>query len=192
MRIIAGTARGRRIEAPEGKNTRPTLDRVRENLFNILQMNIRDSRVLDLFAGSGALSIEALSRGAERATLVDSDRNASRIQKKNLEALGFAGRADVMLCDWKQAAAELIRGGRQYDIVFLDPPYRMTDLREVFSTLEKLLSEDGLVVLEHEAKAKVTFGEAFEETDRRQWGYCGVTFYRLTKECRNSTGGEDI
>ena len=191
MRIIAGTARGRRIEAPEGKNTRPTLDRVRENLFNILQMNIRDSRVLDLFAGSGALSIEALSRGAESATLVDSDRNASRIQKKNLEALGFAGQADVMLCDWKQAAAGLIRDGRQYDLVFLDPPYRMTDLREVFSTLEKLLSEDGLVVLEHEAKAEVTSGEAFEETDRRQWGYCGVTFYRLKKEDRNSTGGED-
>ena len=97
MRIIAGTARGRRIEAPEGRNTRPTLDRVRENLFNILQMSIRDSRVLDLFAGSGALSIEALSRGAESATLVDSDRNANRIQKKNLEALGFAGQAEVLL-----------------------------------------------------------------------------------------------
>ena len=141
MRIIAGTARGRKIEAPEGKNTRPTLDRVRENLFNILQMKIRGSRVLDLFAGSGALSIEALSRGAESATLVDSDRNANRIQKKNLESLGFAGQAEVMLRDWKQAAAELIRDGRQYDLVFLDPPYRMTDLRDVFTTLEKLLAK---------------------------------------------------
>ena len=191
MRIIAGTARGRKIEAPEGKNTRPTLDRVRENLFNILQMNIRGSRVLDLFAGSGALSIEALSRGAESATLVDSDRNANRIQKKNLESLGFAGQAEVMLRDWKQAAAELIRDGRQYDLVFLDPPYRMTDLREVFATLEKLIADDGLVVLEHEAKAEVTAGESFEETDRRQWGYCGVTFYRMMKERRNNTGGED-
>ena len=179
MRIIAGTARGRKIEAPEGKNTRPTLDRVREN------------RILDLFAGSGALSIEALSRGAESATLVDSDRNANRIQKKNLESLGFAGQAEVMLRDWKQAAAELIRDGRQYDLVFLDPPYRMTDLREVFATLEKLIADDGLVVLEHEAKAEVTAGESFEETDRRQWGYCGVTFYRMMKERRNNTGGED-
>jgi 16S rRNA (guanine(966)-N(2))-methyltransferase RsmD len=191
MRIIAGTARGRKIEAPEGKNTRPTLDRVRENLFNILQMKIRGSRVLDLFAGSGALSIEALSRGAESATLVDSDRNANRIQKKNLESLGFAGQAEVMLRDWKQAAAELIRDGRQYDLVFLDPPYRMTDLRDVFTTLEKLLSDDGLVVLEHEAKAEVTAGEAFTETDRRQWGYCGISFYRLMKERGNNTGGEN-
>ena len=191
MRIIAGTARGRKIEAPEGKNTRPTLDRVRENLFNILQMKIRGSRILDLFAGSGALSIEALSRGAESATLVDSDRNANRIQKKNLESLGFAGQAEVMLRDWKQAAAELIRDGRQYDLVFLDPPYRMTDLRDVFTTLEKLLEDDGLVVLEHEAKAEVTAGEAFTETDRRQWGYCGISFYRLMKERGNNTGGEN-
>ena len=191
MRIIAGTARGRKIEAPEGKNTRPTLDRVRENLFNILQMNIRDSRVLDLFAGSGALSIEALSRGAESATLVDSDRNASRIQKKNLEALGFADRAEVMLRDWKQAAAELAREGRRYDLVFLDPPYRMTDLHEVFTAVGQLLAEDGLVILEHEAKAAVTAGEGYEVTDRRQWGYCGVTFYRLRKDGGTDAEGEN-
>ena len=191
MRIIAGTARGRKIEAPEGKNTRPTLDRVRENLFNILQMNIRDSRVLDLCAGSGALSIEALSRGAESATLVDSDRNASRIQKKNLEALGFADRAEVLLRDWKQAAAELAREGRKYDMVFLDPPYRMTDLREVFTAVGQLLADDGLVILEHEAKATVTAGEGYEETDRRQWGYCGVTFYRLRKDGGTDAEGEE-
>ena len=191
MRIIAGTARGRRIEAPKGLNTRPTLDRVRENLFNILQMNIRDSRVLDLFAGSGALSIEALSRGAESATLVDSDRNANRIQKKNLEALGFADQAEVLLRDWKQAAADLAREGRRYDLVFLDPPYRMTDLREVFTAVGQLLAEDGLVILEHEAKATVTAGEGYEETDRRQWGYCGVTFYRLRKDGGTDAEGEE-
>ena len=191
MRIIAGTARGRKIEAPEGKNTRPTLDRVRENLFNILQMNIRGSRVLDLFAGSGALSIEALSRGAESATLVDSDRDANRIQKKNLETLGFSGQAEVMLRDWKQAAAQLTAEGRRYDLVFLDPPYRMTDLQQVFTALKGLVADDGLVILEHEAKAVVTVGEAFEETDRRQWGYCGVTFYRSRKADTTITEGEN-
>ena len=191
MRIIAGTARGRKIEAPEGRNTRPTLDRVRENLFNILQMKIRDSRVLDLFAGSGALSIEALSRGAESATLVDSDRNASRIQKKNLETLGFDGQAEVLLRDWKQAAAELAREGRRYDLVFLDPPYRMTDLRDVFTAVEKLLAEDGMVILEHEAKAAVKSGDAYEETDRRQWGYCGVSFFRLRKNSVTDAEGEN-
>ena len=178
MRIIAGTARGRRIEAPEGIHTRPTLDRVRENLFNILQNRTRDSQVLDLFAGSGALSIEALSRGAAHAVLVDSDRNASRIQRKNLDQLGMNGQAEVFLCDWRKAASELAAQGRRFDLVFLDPPYRMTDLREVFTAVAELTAPDGLVVLEHEAKTEPAAGDLFEKTDGRRWGYCGVSFFR--------------
>ena len=177
MRIIAGTARGRKIEAPAGEHTRPTLDRVRENLFNILQHRTRDSRVLDLFAGSGALSIEALSRGASHAVLVDSDRNASRVQRKNLEQLGMADRAEVFLCDWRKAAAELAARGSQFDLIFLDPPYRMTDLREAFAALVQLTAEDGLIILEHEAKTEPVTGDQFEMTDQRRWGYCGISFY---------------
>ena len=89
LRIIAGSARGRRFEAPAGKDTRPTLDRVRENLFNMLQGRCMDARVLDLFAGSGALSLEALSRGAEWAVMADRDREAHRIERKNAEGLDF-------------------------------------------------------------------------------------------------------
>ena len=85
MRIIAGEARGRRIDAPEGRNTRPTLDRIRENMFNILQNEIPGSHVLDLFAGSGALSFESLSRGASDAVLVDSDRKANAVQKQSMK-----------------------------------------------------------------------------------------------------------
>ena len=103
MRIIAGKARGRQIEAPEGRNTRPTLDRVRENLFNILQMRIRGAAVLDLFAGSGALSLEAISRGAEKAVLCDNDRGANRTEHRNAEALGFSGQTEILLSDWKKA-----------------------------------------------------------------------------------------
>lgn len=178
MRIIAGTARGRRIEAPEGVHTRPTLDRVRENLFNILQNRTRGSRTLDLFAGSGALSLEALSRGAEYAVLADSDRNASRIQRKNLEQLGMTDRAEVFLCDWRKAAEALEAREERFDLVFLDPPYRMTDLREVFAALVKLTAEDGLVILEHEAKSEPETGDLFEKTDERRWGYCGISFFR--------------
>ena len=101
LRIIAGTARGRRLEAPEGRDTRPTLDRVRENLFNMLQGKCMDARVLDLFAGSGALSLEALSRGADFAVLADRDREAVRIQRKNLESLGFSHRARVLQSPWE-------------------------------------------------------------------------------------------
>lgn len=178
MRIIAGTARGRKIEAPEGLHTRPTLDRVRENLFNILQNRTRDSQVLDLFAGSGALSLEALSRGAAHAVLVDSDRNAVRIQRKNLEQLGMSDRAEVFPCDWRKAAAELEAQKRKFDLIFLDPPYRMTDMREVFAALERLTAPDGLVILEHEAKTESVTGDLFEKTDERKWGYCGISFFR--------------
>ena len=141
MRIIAGTARNRRIDAPEGRNTRPTLDRVRENLFNILQTRIRSSDVLDLFAGSGALSLEALSRGASFAVMCDLDRNAHRIEIKNSETLGFSGQAEFFCCDWRTALRHLTRQGRLFDIVFLDPPYRMTDLREVFDLLVPVLRD---------------------------------------------------
>ena len=182
MRIIAGTAGGRRFEAPEGSGTRPTLDRVRENLFNILQMKIRNARVLDLFAGSGALSLEALSRGAASAVLVDSDRAASRIQRKNVEALDMADRAEVRLCDWHRAVSDLSRDGRKFELIFLDPPYRMTDMREVFTAVSGLLAEEGLIILEHEAKAEIITGNLLEETDRRKWGYCGVSFYRKRDE----------
>ena len=160
MRIIAGTAGGRKFEAPDGLNTRPTLDRVRENLFNILQMRIPSARVLDLFAGSGALSMEALSRGAAFAVLVDSDRSANRIQRRNLENLDMTERAEILLCDWHKAVAALSRDKRQFDLIFLDPPYRMTDLREVFKAIGGLIAEDGLVILEHEAKAEPVTGES--------------------------------
>ena len=178
MRIIAGKARGRLIEAPEGKNTRPTLDRVRENLFNILQMRIRGAAVLDLFAGSGALSLEAISRGAAKAVLCDIDRSANRIQHRNAETLGFSGQTEILLCNWKKAARLLEERGETFDLIFLDPPYRMTDLTEVAAALEGLLAEDGLVIVEHEAKQEVSFGAGFEKTDERKWGFCGMSFYR--------------
>jgi len=178
MRIIAGKARGRQIEAPEGRNTRPTLDRVRENLFNILQMRIRGAAVLDLFAGSGALSLEAISRGAAKAVLCDIDRSANRIQHRNAESLGFSGQTDILLCDWKKAVRLLEERGEVFDLIFLDPPYRMTDLTEVAAALEGLLAEDGLVIVEHEAKQEVSFGTGFEKTDERKWGFCGMSFYR--------------
>ena len=187
MRIIAGEARGRRIEAPEGKNTRPTLDRVRENLFNILQMKTRGARVLDLFAGSGALSFEAISRGAEKAVLCDTDRDANRTERRNAENLGFSGRTEILLCDWKKACGLLAVRGEKFDLVFLDPPYRMTDLREVAEAVDGLLAEDGLVILEHEAKQEVSFGMGFEKTDERKWGFCGMSFYRRRAEAPAET-----
>lgn len=183
MRIIAGDARGRRIEAPEGRDTRPTLDRVRENLFNMLQGEIAGSRVLDLFAGSGALSFEALSRGAEMACLADHDRKAIAIEKKNAETLGYADRVRIIPADWRKALKETENAGLRFDIVFLDPPYAMLDLKDVFTGLNPVLSRDALIILEHEAGRKPDTGEEFECFRERSWGFCGVSFSAETETC---------
>ena len=190
MRIIAGEARGRTIDSPPGNHTRPTLDRVRENLFNILQTKIRDSVVLDLFAGSGALGFEAISRGAERAVLCDIDRNANRVEKRNAENLGFSSQTEILCCDWKTAVRSLRQRGERFDLIFLDPPYRMTDLRDVGAELEHL-TDNGLVIIEHEAKQAVEFGTAFEKTDERKWGFCGVSFYRKKETAGTGTEAEE-
>jgi len=179
MRIIAGTARGRRIEAPAGRDTRPTLDRVRENLFNMLQTRVGDARVLDLFAGSGALSLEALSRGASFAVLVDRDRGANRAEERNIDTLGFRDRTRVIPADWRAAANRLRTEGEAFDLVFLDPPYAMTDLREVFEALEPLAGEGALIIVEHEGRVSPLVPENWMLTRSRTWGYCGVSFYQM-------------
>ena len=181
MRIIAGTARSRVIKTPPGNDTRPTLDRVRENMFNILQRRVIGTRVLDLFSGSGALSLEALSRGAEAAVLVDRDREANRCEKDNVATLGFQDRARILLMDWQQAVSRLTEEGAKFDLVMLDPPYAMRDLTGVMEALRPLLAEDALLVIEHEASAFPVTAQGFDMTDSRKYGYVGVSFFRLAE-----------
>ena len=180
MRIIGGEARGRTIDAPAGRHTRPTLDRVRENMFNILQADVPESRVLDLFAGSGALSLEALSRGAETAVLVDNDRSAAETEKKNIAKLHYEDRTRTIYGDWKKAAESLRQESALFDLVFLDPPYAIQDLRGVFSSLVPIIHPDTLVVLEHEAGKQYTVDERFTAVKDRAWGFCGMTIYQMT------------
>ena len=182
MRIVAGEARSRIIDAPKGTDTRPTLDRVRENLFNILMPRVPGARVLDLFAGSGALSLEALSRGAASAVMVDCDREAQRVERLNTERLGYQDRVRLLPCDWKRAVRLLTEERAVFDLVFLDPPYAMQDLREVTRLLLPLLSPNARVINEHAAERPSTVCEELVQADRRRWGYAGVTFYRLPSE----------
>ena len=178
MRIIAGEARGRQIEAPAGKHTRPTLDRVRENMFNILQGEIQGCRILDLFAGSGALSLESLSRGADFAVLVDSDRNAAAVQHRNIEKLNYTDRTRQLHCDWQKAVRLLENENAAFDIVFLDPPYIMTDLRMLFSMLIPIITPETLIVLEHEAGKEIMVSADFQLVKQKAWGFCAVSIYR--------------
>lgn len=186
MRIIAGTARSRKIEAPEGRDTRPTLDRVRENLFNMLQTRIRDAKVLDLFAGSGALSLEAISRGAQCSVMVDRDRKANIIEHKNTQTLGFDKQCEILLCEWDKAVEKLKKEERKFDLIFLDPPYAMKDMCPVMEALVPLTDENTLLIIEHEGSIEPYVPEFCFRTDRRKWGYCGVSFYVIKGE----EGGE--
>ena len=151
MRVIAGAYGGQRLVAPRGGRTRPTADRVREALFSMLGP-VADARVLDLFAGSGALGLEALSRGAREATFVDSSAAAVRAVRANLEALG-AG-AEVRRADARAFLRNARAAGRQYDLVFLDPPYQRA------GALAEALMEDLAAVLAPRARVVA-------ESDRR-------------------------
>lgn len=184
MRIVAGTARSRTILTPEGRDTRPTLDRVRENLFNILQWQCAGARVLDLFAGSGALALEALSRGASEAVLSDHDARAVRVEKQNVETLGFGTRARVIQAEWQETLRRLSAEGKPFQLIFLDPPYAMADLSPVFEALRSggLLEADSLIVVEHQAEKVPQVAEGFEVVDQRKYGYAGIHMFRMKGE----------
>ena len=153
MRIIAGEHKGARIFAPSGHDTRPTSDRVRENVFNIVAPWVEDARVLDLYAGSGAMGLEALSRGAEAAVFVETDDEAVRAIERNLDKLRLRG-ATVVRLGATIALAQEAAAGRKYDLVLVDPPYSMTDFDALSRYLPTVLADDGLLVLETDARTE--------------------------------------
>jgi 16S rRNA (guanine966-N2)-methyltransferase len=170
MRIIAGSHRGHRIVAPAGRDTRPTSDRVRENAFNLIGP-VDGADVLDLFAGSGALGLEALSRGAASATFVESDREACRTINANLDKLRFRG---TVLC--QDAGRALQRERRRYDLVLCDPPYDYDHAR-LAPPLAGLLPEDGLLVYESSGRADPPDLPGLEVRTSRKYGAARLTLY---------------
>ena len=180
MRIIGGTARGRTIVAPAGEKTRPTQDYVRESLFNIIRWDLPEARVLDLFAGTGALSLEALSRGAKEAVLIDMDHAACAAIKKNMETSRLGDRCRLISRDYRMAIDALAREGRQFDVVFIDPPYRMENTGEMCAALydKGLLAEDFMIVVEHRRGMPPLLDERFEAYDLRRYGDTEITFVR--------------
>lgn len=153
MRVIAGVARGRKLAAPQHGNTRPTPDRVREALFSALASTLVDARVLDLFAGSGALGIEALSRGARTATFVERDADTAAVLRRNLTVLpqDVQQRARLVVDDAARALDRLGRANEPFDLIFADPPYATDAYDAVLHAVASanLLAPSGAVVLEH-------------------------------------------
>ena len=182
MRIIAGMARGRTFEAPPGMDTRPTLDRVRENVFNILQHHVRGAKVLDLFSGSGGMAFEAISRGAESAVMVDHSRAAIACIRKNVETLRFSDRARIMQTDWRAAVETLRKEGAVFDLVMLDPPYAMVELSEVTEAIRPLLSDHAMLVIEHDYRTMPHVADGYDAVDTRKYGIVGITFFEPVAE----------
>ncbi|MBQ2948047.1 MAG: 16S rRNA (guanine(966)-N(2))-methyltransferase RsmD [Clostridia bacterium] len=183
MRIIGGTARGRAITAPAGSKTRPTQDYVRESLFNIIRWDLPEARVLDLFAGTGALSLESLSRGAKDAVLIDMDRDACQAIKKNMETSRLGDRCRLISRDYRQAMDVLAQEGQKFDVVFIDPPYRMENTGEMCAALydKGLLSDAFLMVVEHRRGMAPLLDARFEAFDLRRYGDTEITFVRSAK-----------
>ena len=181
MRVIAGEAKGRRLVAPKGYDIRPTADRVKESIYNILGTAPQGALVLDLFAGSGNLGIEALSRGASKAYFIDSKRQAIELIRKNLEVTGLAERAEIIQSEAERIIPRLSEMGAAFDLIFLDPPYRIS-VSQVGAVIEKLASccmNDGaMLVYEHDSKVNPLeiVGLAFIST--RSYGDTAVSFYR--------------
>jgi 16S rRNA (guanine966-N2)-methyltransferase len=172
MRIIAGSHRGHRITAPRGRDTRPTSDRVRENAFNLIGP-VDDADVLDLFAGSGAMGLEALSRGAASATFVESDRDACRTIGANLDKLRLQG---TVLC--QDAVRAVASERRSYDLVLCDPPYDF-DAGRLAPHLARLLNPDGVLVWETAGRDDAPDVPGLEQRTSRRYGTARLTLFEL-------------
>ena len=168
------------MTALEGTQVRPTTDRVKEALFDILQFSVENSRFLDLFAGSGQVGLEALSRGAREAVLVDVLKESIRVVEKNLAATGFSDRARVVQADF---AAYLRREQKPFDIAFLDPPYETGLLQEALSLTAEHMAPDGVIFCEHPSR-EVLPGEAggFHKSKEYRYGKIALTAYRRPKQ----------
>ncbi len=180
MRVISGAAKGARLFAPKGIKTRPTSDRVKENLFNIIAGRVEGAVVLDLFAGAGALAIEALSRGAKSAVFVEADRRATDAIRRNLEATGLVGMAVVKQAPVLQALGHLAAEGQAFDLIFLDPPYKIdeAELEIVLEQAAGCLNKHGLAILEHRPDlSDIEPGGGVFPIDRRRYGDTALSFY---------------
>jgi 16S rRNA (guanine966-N2)-methyltransferase len=165
MRIGSGDLRGRRLHAPKGSDTRPTGARLKKSLFDVLAPSLEGANVLDLYAGAGALGLEALSRGASHAVFVERARKAADTVRRNIDELGLEGRAELMAMDVRLAVPNL--GGRKpFDVVFADPPYATDELDRLLGALgtSELVADDGLVVVEHHHKRELR--ESYDELER--------------------------
>ncbi len=192
MRVIGGRARGRRLKVPKGRSLRPTSARVKEALFDILPHDLSGAKVLDLFAGTGNVTIEALSRGAAEAILVDSSNESGRAIRENLRRLGLADRTKVWIIPAIRAVKLLSRRGETFDVIFLDPPYEQRWVAPTVKAVAEggLLRQTGVLIAEHGLREDLQsrYG-AFVLVDQRRYGSTLLSFFRQEEQTRRTPEG---
>lgn len=177
MRIISGSRRGHKLFEFPGADIRPTTDRVKEAMFSMIMPYIHDADVLDMFAGSGALSFEMLSRGARYAVLTDKDRRSVELIRKNADALGFTDLCDIRTC----SCFDYVRTcTRKFDVIFLDPPYNKGLIETALDAIAEnsILADDGIIVLESDSSDFRYERNGFEAFKQKKYGRTYITIYR--------------
>ena len=171
MKIISGKYKGRVLEGFDIAGTRPTMDRVKESLFAMIQSYLEDAIVLDLFAGSGNLGIEALSEGAQEIYLVDKNKKACQVIKRNINKIGIEA-SDIFCGDYKSALKKYQEQSIKFDIIFLDPPYQTDLVKKSMEVIEKyeLLSKNGIIVAESDTLDKIIFSDKIEIVKSKKYG----------------------
>ncbi len=179
MRVISGKNRGTKLLAPEGDTTRPTTDRIKETLFNMIGFDIPGCRFLDLFSGSGAIGIEALSRGAKQAVFVEQNTKAIQCITSNLDKTRLTDQATVYPTDVMQAVDKLAAQGEQFDIIFLDPPYALPTIREILELIatKGLLSDTGYLILEQASDKTLGEVEGLTLIKEKHYKTTTMSFY---------------
>ena len=180
MRVISGKARGLKLNTPKNEDVRPTTDRVKESLFNIINPYVMDNNVLDLFAGTGSLGIECLSRGAHKCVFVDKSKESMAIVKSNIKKARVENA--TLNIDFKSAVTSLGRQGEKFTIIFMDPPYYKNMFIDALSSVDEnnLLEEDGIIVVEHDTKDSFpeNVGRLYKSREKK-YGNTTLTFYKM-------------
>jgi len=188
LRVISGNLRGKRLFSPKGQELRPTSDRVKEAIFDILQDQFQGQNVLDLFAGTGALGIEGLSRGASKAVFVEESPRSLSALRRNIEECRLKDRAEVLGRKVLPALKILEARGEAFGLIFLDPPYDRGEARRVLEVLSRssILTPETLVVAEHSLSEGIDSIPSLQRVDRRKYGRTLVSFFRPEKESPDS------
>lgn len=188
MRVIGGRARGQRLKVPKGHRLRPTSGRVKEALFDILPHDLSGAKVLDLFAGTGNVTIEALSRGAAEAILIDSSSESGKAIRENLRRLHLADRTKVWIVPVVRAVKLLARRGETFDVIFLDPPYEQGWVAITLKAIAEggLLRQTGVLIAEHSIREELQsrYG-ALVLYDRRRYGSTLLSFFKREEQTNN-------